>query len=469
VALQTAIYSTAMLALVGVVLLVAVLRAINTQTSPTGAGSYIDGRLSGIDRGNETLRRAITEMDIGLRDVIASGTREGLDSAFEKVQEGAKSQAEGLTSVQQALNQLADTVRTGIEGFSQRLGQEQEQLRSKVDAKLDEIRTGNEAKLEQMREAVDQKLQSALEKRLETSFQHITEQFGQVQQAIGQVLSVTGEIGDLKRLFSNVKVRGGIAEAHLQVVLDDFLPPGAYEANYRVSDSSGEAVEFAVRMPQRGAGGDVWLAIDAKFPIEDYTRLVAAREAGDRDLEAAALKALERRIRDEARRIAGKYIKPPQTTDFAIMYLPTESLDSEVYRIPGLIENLRRQHQVHVVGPRLLPAYLHSVRVGYLTFALEQKAGAIGEILAAVKAEWARLGESMDALARRAETLSNGIRDTQRRTRVVGRTLRTVEAMELSRAEEVLRLSGDTAIIDGEVEDGFGRTEPASRSLAADG
>lgn len=421
------------------------LRAVTAQAGGTGGlTARLDGRFDGVDRSAEALRRQLADMDRDLRGEIASGVTSGLAAAFDKVQQGTAAQAEQLGRFGRELGE-------GLQGVRQTMAAQQELLRDKVEGKLEEIRSGNQAKLEEMRRAVDEQLQSALEKRLEASFQQVTEQFAQVQQAIGQVQSVASQIGDLKRLFSNVKMRGGVGEGHLRAVLDDFLPAGAYEPNLRIAET-GEVVEFAVRIPAKGERGERWLAIDAKFPTEDYERLLLASEANDRDQETVARKALERRIREEAKRIAGKYIRPPYTLEFAIMYLPSEGLDSEVARMPGLIDALRRQYAVHVMGPRLLPAHLHCIRVGYLTLALEQKAGAIGEILAAVKAEWSKLGASLEVLARRAETLNKGIRDTQQRTRIVGRTLTTVDALDFERAEAVLGLSEEALLIaaDGE-------------------
>jgi DNA recombination protein RmuC len=474
-----------------------VLLAVRFQRSGQGRFDVQFGtKLDGVERqfraDGEALRRVVTDMDQGIRKEIADSAREGLNTAFDKVQDGARAQSEqlgrfggelqdALGNMRGEINRLAETVgtantglrsaltegqvqvsdrlgkdlgelterlRSGIDGFSDRLRQEQEQLRGIVSQKLDEIRTGNEAKLEQMRRAVDERLQSSLEKGLETTFQRVTEQFAQVQQAIGQVRDVAGQVGDLKRLFSNVKSRGGWAEEHIRALLDDILPVGAYETNLRIGDATGETVEFAVRMPVKGAISDVWLPIDAKFPTEDYSRLLSASEAGDRDAEIVARKALERRIRDEAKRISGKYICPPQTVEFAVMYLPSEGLFAEVYRTPGLVETLGRQNSVNVVGPGLLPAFLHCVRVGHLTLALEQKAGVIGEILGAVKAEWARLENSIKILARRAATLSNGISDTQRRTQAVGRTLRTVDMLDSPRAEELLGLPSEGILVE---------------------
>ena len=251
-----------------------------------------------------------------------------------------------------------------------------------------------------------------------------------------------------------------MGEAHIQALLDDVLPTGAYETNLRIGED-GQIVEFALRMPLRYADGDTWLAIDAKF-TEDYDRMLSASEAGDRDLENAARKALERRIRDEAKRSRPIH-QPPQTVEYALMYLPSEGLYSEVHRIPGLIEVLRRTHQVMVMGPSVLPGLLHCIRVGHLTLALERKAGAIGEILSAVKAEWASLGKALDDMARRAQTLSKGIGDAQRRNRGVGRALATVDALDPARAQQVLGLAEPAILIDAEHED----SQDAAPLLAA--
>jgi DNA recombination protein RmuC len=448
------------------------------------------GRIEALDRNDEALRRSLVEMDQALRREISEGAQRGLAAAFDKVQDGTRTQSDqlGRFGEQQALRlqqmdqavreaaadttralaeqreivvarlgkelgELAERVGQGFAGFGERLRAEQEQLRERVGGKLEEIRSGNEAKLEAMRRAVDEQLQSALQKRLDESFQRVTEQFAQVQQAIGQVQSVSGQIGDLKRLFSNVKSRGGWGEAHLQALLDDVLPQGAYECNFRIAQGSGDFVEFALRMPLRGAGEPVWLAIDAKFPTEDYDRLRLAGESGSPEEEAVARRALERRIREEAKRIAAKYIAPPRTVEFAVMYLPSEGLFAEIHRTPGLVETVRRQHRVMIMGPGLLPALLHCIRVGHLTLALEQKAGAIGEILAAVKVEWANLGRSLETLARRADSLSRGIVETQKSARKVGRRLETVDAIDAGRAEEVLGLAADDIASDNPPDD----------------
>ena len=376
----------------------------------------------------ESLRRAMTGLDRALRWEIAEATRESLATAFLQVQEATAATVALRESIGERLGDL-----------SEHLGEEQDRLRARVEAKLEEIRSGNDAKLEQMRRTVDEQLQSALEKRVGESFQRVAEQFAQVQQAIGQVQGVAGEIGSIRRLFASVRARGGWGEAQLRQVLDDVLPPGAYETNLRLGDA-GEMVEFALRMPLRESDLPVWLPIDAKFPAEDYDRLVLAIEAGDRAAETEARRGLERAIREQARRIA-RYVRPPRTVDHAVMYLPTEGLFAEAARLPGLLEAVRREHGVHVVGPALLPALLQMIRLGHLTLALERKAGTIGETLTAVKSEWGLLGGALDQLARKAEEMSSSIQRTQVRSRAVGRALRGVAVMEFERAESVLGLN----------------------------
>ncbi|HXT79223.1 MAG TPA: DNA recombination protein RmuC [Acetobacteraceae bacterium] len=360
----------------------------------------------------------------------------------------------GQTQVSEKLTKdlsgLMEKVTLGFDGFTLRLREEQERLRGQVDAKLGEMRAGNEAKLEEMRKAVDEKLQSALEKQLGESFQRVAEQFAAVQQAVGQVQSVAGQVGDLKRLFSNVKSRGGWGEAQIDAMLGDILAEGSYERNKRMREGSGEAVEFAVRVPNRG-GEPVWLPIDSKFPTESYDRLLQANEDGNRDEEIAARAALERTIRMEAQRIASKYIVPPLTVEFAVLYLPTDSLFAEVARSPGLIERVRNEHRIMVMGPSLLPAFLHTIRVGQMTMALEQKTAEIGHTLSAVKSEWDKLGKVLDGLASNAERLSRGIENTRTRTRVIGRKLRSVAELDYVDAARVLGLDAPT--LEAEAED----------------
>jgi DNA recombination protein RmuC len=282
-----------------------------------------------------------------------------------------------------------------------------------------------------------------VEKQMNESFNRVIDQFTAVQKAMGDVQAVTAQIGDIKRLFSNVKTRGGWGETQVRAMLDDILPPGEYETNCKVRADSNDAVEFAVRMPMKGADRPL-LPIDAKFPVEDYERLLAASDAGDAEAERAASRMLERRMRDEARKIATKYINPPVTVEFAVLYLPTDALYAEVARIPGLIDEIGRECRVLVMGPSLFPALLRTIHLGFITLALEQKADQIRDLLGATRTEMLKMDEVLERLGKQAGTFSNTIEAARRRTRAVGRKLRGVEEIDAEHAERLLELESET-------------------------
>jgi DNA recombination protein RmuC len=318
-----------------------------------------------------------------------------------------------------------------------------DRVRATLEAKLREMREGNETKLAEIQKTVNEQLHAAVEKQMTESFNRVIDQFTAVQKAMGDVQAVTAQIGDIKRLFSNVKTRGGWGETQVKAMLDDILPPGEYETNCRVRADSNDVVEFAVRMPMKGAERPL-LPIDAKFPVEDYERLLAASDAGDAEAERSASRMLERRVRDEAKKIAAKYINPPVTVEFAVLYLPTDALYSEVARIPGLIDDIGRECRVLVMGPSLFPALLRTIHLGFITLALEQKADQIRDLLGATKGEMLKMDKVLETLARQAGTFSNTIESARRRTRAMGRKLRGVEAIEAERAEQVLELESET-------------------------
>jgi DNA recombination protein RmuC len=341
----------------------------------------------------------------------------------------------------------AETTRAALsrEQGQQRLeiGAQFEALRTTLEGKLRELREGNEAKLAEIQKTVNEQLHAAVEKQMNESFNRVIDQFTAVQKAMGDVQAVTAQIGDIKRLFSNVKTRGGWGETQVRAMLDDILPAGEYETNCRVRADSNDVVEFAVRMPVKGAERPL-LPIDAKFPVEDYERLLAASDAGDAEAERAAARMLERRMRDEAKKIAAKYICPPVTVEFAVLYLPTDALYAEVARIPGLIDDIGRECRVLVMGPSLFPALLRTIHLGFITLALEQKADQIRDLLGATRTEMLKMDEVLEKLAKQAGTFSNTIESARRRTRAVGRRLRGVEAIESERAEQLLDLAGDS-------------------------
>jgi DNA recombination protein RmuC len=327
---------------------------------------------------------------------------------------------------------------------TEQIGTQFETTRGMIESKLREMREGNEGKLAEIQKTVNEQLHAAVEKQMNESFNRVIDQFAAVQKAMGDVQAVTAQIGDIKRLFSNVKTRGGWGETQVRAMLDDILPPGAYETNRKVRPDSDEAVEFVVIMPMRGENRPL-LPIDAKFPVEDYERLLAASEAGDAEGERLATRRLERAVREQAKKIAGKYINPPVTVEFAVMYLPTDALYAEVARIPGLIDEIGRESRVLVLGPCLFPALLRTIHLGFVTLALEQKADQIRDLLGATKQEMLTMDRVLDTLARQAGSFSNTIEKARVRTRQIGRKLRGVEAVEAAQAEELLELEEVTS------------------------
>lgn len=324
----------------------------------------------------------------------------------------------------------------------ERLATEANRSRDLLDQKLTEMRETNEKRLAEIQKSVNEQLAGAVEKQMNESFARVIDQFTAVQKAMGEIQAVTGQIGDIKRLFGNVKTRGGWGETQVKALLDDILPEGSYEVNVRLREGSADAVEFAVIMPSPGEARAL-LPVDAKFPIEDYARLLEAWEAADSLAEAAARKGLETRIRGEARKIAEKYIVPPRTLEFAVMYLPTEGLYAEVARIPGLIDDIGRNHRVLVLGPSLLPALLRTIQLGHVTLALSKNAESVRELLAATKDEMGKMDGVLKTLSGQVGSVANTISKAQVRTRAIARKLRGVDVMAGQDSGAVLGLTND--------------------------
>jgi DNA recombination protein RmuC len=318
-----------------------------------------------------------------------------------------------------------------------------------VDTKITEMRAGNEAKLLEIQGIVDQKLQEGIEKRMTESFAKITTQFAEVQQAVGEVKTVAGQVGDLKRLFSNVKSRGGWGEAQVKATLDDILPPGSYETNMRINPATADTVEFALRLPGQGKA-PVYLAIDAKFPVEDYTRLLEAIDAADPVAEKAAKIALEGQIRLEARKIQTKYIAPPHTVEWAILYLPSEGLYAEVTRNNELMEAIHRDNRVIVMGPSMLAVMLRTIQLGHFTLAISQKADMIGQILGAVKHQMVDFSNQFRLMEKNVQSLGNNIRKGRTRAGVITRQLKDVAALEGPASAALLGLPAEGEDVDSD-------------------
>jgi DNA recombination protein RmuC len=290
--------------------------------------------------------------------------------------------------------------------------------------------------------SVNEKLHEAVEKQMTASFARVLEQFAQVQQAMGEVQSAAAQIGDLKRIFSNVKTRGGWGEAQLGAMLEQVLPPGAFERNFALRDDTRERVDFAIRMPSRSL---LWLAVDSKFPTEDYERLLNAAEAADAEAERAARDGLAIRLRLEARKIREKYICPPDTVDFGVLYLPSDGLFAEVARIPNLIDEIRVREKVIVLGPTLLPALLQTIHLGHITLDLEKRAAEIGKLLGATRHEMTKMDDVLGKLAANAAAMTNNIEKARVRTRAVSRVLKTVEMVEGNGAQALLGIEESEA------------------------
>jgi DNA recombination protein RmuC len=324
--------------------------------------------------------------------------------------------------------------------LSEKTEQRFEAMRTSLAGQLDRLREENGRKLDEMRQMVDEKLQKTLEQRLGESFKLVSDQLNSVYQGLGEMRQVAGEVGDLKRLMSNVKTRGGWAEVQLEAMLEQFLHPSQYEKNCAVRPGSGERVEFAIRLPSKDEDGRfVLLPIDAKFPKEDYERLVDALERADLDAVQIWGRALEDRLRTEARRIRDKYIDPPNTTDFAMMFVPTEGLYAEVARRPALLSQLQGELRVMVAGPSTLGAMLNSLQMGFRTLAISQRSGEVWKILGAAKAEFGRFADTIEKVRRSIESAGKSLDTVGSRTRAIERSLRGVEAVD---GKDAVRLIG---------------------------
>lgn len=342
-----------------------------------------------------------------------------------------------------------DTVAARLQALSDSMAQSQNRLRETMDLNLQSLRKENEAKLEQMRATVDEKLQATLEARLQTQFQTVSERLERVHRGLGEMQVLAGGVGDLKKMLSGVKTRGTFGEEQLDALLAQVLTEDQLVRNARPRPDSAETVEFAIRLPE-----GVLLPVDSKFPQEDYERLILAVEAGDALAVEAAGRQLERRIRDEAKKIATKYICPPTTTDFAVLFVPTEGLFAEILRRPGLRESIREQHRVTILGPTTLGAFLSSLRMGFRTLAIREKSAEIWQVLGAVKTEFRTYGELMTKVEKKLQEGQNVIHQIGIRSRAIHRKLREVEELPMDKAAPILELDAPEAEMPTVLSDG---------------
>ena len=356
----------------------------------------------------------------GLRDEV--GTR--MDALRRSLAETSILQRQEQT---ENYNRLLETVQARLES-----------IRQAVTGELEKVRADNAAQLEEMRKTVDEKLHETLEKRLGERFEIVSKRLEDVARGLGEMQQLATGVGDLKSLLTNVKSRGTWGEYQLGAILEQIFTPDQYAMNVRVNPKSSEVVEYAIRLPGRNDTAPVWLPIDAKFPKEDYERVQAAAEASDKEALEAGLKALERRIRDSAKDIRDKYLFPPFTTDFGILFLPTEGLYAEVLRRPGLVDDLQRLYRVNVSGPTTLMAMLNSLQMGFRTLAIEKRSSEVWQVLAAVKTEFVKFGDVFERLQKKLNEADKVIEDAGVRTRKMSRALKHVETIPELEAQILL-------------------------------
>ncbi|MBP8120778.1 MAG: DNA recombination protein RmuC, partial [Burkholderiales bacterium] len=380
-----------------------------------------------------------------LREELARGRREDAEEAFRDREERAQSATLLGQAVTTQVGQFGNLQAERLEAFARELNrfslgldERFERLKMSVEGRLTAIQADNASKLEEMRRTVDEKLHATLEQRLGESFKLVSERLEQVHRGLGEMQSLAAGVGDLKRVLSNVKTRGTWGEVQLSALLEQLLTVDQFAANVATRPGSSERVDFAIRLPGKGDGAVVWLPIDAKFPIEDYQRLMDAQEKGEPALVEEAGRAIEVRLKNEARSIRDKYVAPPHTTDFALLYLPTEGLYAEALRRPGLADTLQREWRVSLAGPTTLAALLNSLQMGFRTLAIEQRSAEVWAVLGAVKTEFGKFGEALAHTKKKLDEASNSISKAETRTRQLSRKLRDVEALPASESEQMI-------------------------------
>lgn len=376
---------------------------------------------------------------------------DGFAQQLTKLSESNALQLDGMrqTLLQQALNdreeqaaslrRFGDLLNQSISALTESNAQRMTEIRGTLEAKIKDLQQENSARLEEMRKTVDEKLHATLEQRLGESFKLVSDRLEKVHQGLGEMQKLAVGVGDLKRVLTNVKTRGTWGEVQLAMLLEQMLTTDQYAANVETIPGSNARVEFAIKLPgTEDNGRPVWMPIDAKFPKEQYERLVAAAEISDADGVTAAGKELEREIKNEAKTIAEKYLSPPLTTDFAIMFLPTEGLYAEVMRRPGLSDELQRTYRISIAGPSTLAALLNSLQMGFRTLALEKRSSEVWSVLGAVKTEFGKFGEVLAATKTTLERAAKNIEKAETRTRQMTRKLKSVEALPSDAAQKLL-------------------------------
>lgn len=402
---------------------------------------------STIEQSNERLER---ELRRELAET-ARNSRQEQAQAFSTFQAGlvqhsaesARTQAQQLQGVQAGLaqmqKQVSDTLTEQLNALSEANARRLTEMRGTLQEQMAQLQQSNSAKLDEMRQTVDEKLQSTLQARLGESFKQVADRLEMVHRGLGEMQTLAQGVGDLKHLLTNVKVRGMFGEAQLGALLEQVFTPEQYGEQVQVHPNHRHAVDFAIRLPGKGNdGAPLWLPIDAKFPNEDYERLLAAQQQADAAAAEQAARQLEARIRQEAKTIAERYIAPPHTTDFAILFLPTEGLYAEVLRRPGLMEAMQRDHRVALAGPTTLLVMLNALQMGFRTLALEQRSSEVWQVLGAVKTEFGKFGDVLTKIRSQTQTVLRTLDQADVRNRAMQRALRQAETLPETQAQHML-------------------------------
>lgn len=403
----------------------------------------VDALAASSERTERSLRHEIAESARGTRQELGHHLASFQAALVQQGAESTRTQNAQIDAFAQQLalmqKSLADTLHTQLQGLSESNARRLAEVRSTMETQLAQLQQTNSAKLDEMRRTVDEKLQSTLEARIGESFRQVADRLDQVHKGLGEMQSLAVGVGSLQRVLTNVKTRGIFGEVQLEALLEQVLTTEQYARQVETRPRSGQRVDFAVRFPGRSAdGAPVWLPIDAKFPRDDYERLIEAHERADAVAVELAGKALEARIRAEARSIADNYLCAPHTTDFAILFLPVESLYAEVLRRPGLMDAVQRQHRVTLAGPTTLLAMLNSLHMGFRTLALEQQASEVWKTLGAVKTEFERFGDWVARIKEQVAKASDTLDKADMRARQMRRVLKGVEALPELQSQALL-------------------------------
>ena len=414
---------------------------------------YKEETLAALGAANERLerelRREINDNARSSRQELAASLATFQQTLVQQSAEATRTQNTQIDAFSQQLTMLqktlSDTLSTQLQSLSESNARRLGEVRETLEKQLAQLQQSNAAKLDEMRRTVDEKLQNTLETRLGQSFKQVADRLEQVHKGLGEMQTLAQGVGDLKHLLTNVKTRGIFGEAQLAGLLEQVFTVDQYAAQVVTRRGGKNPVDFAIKLPGRSDSGEpLWLPIDAKFPNDDYERLLDAQQRADGLGAEVAGKALELRIRLEAKSISEKYIEPPYTTDFAILFLPTEGLYAEVLRRPGLIECLQRDHRITLAGPTTLLAILNSLQMGFRTLALEKRSSEVWQVLGAVKTEFGKFGDVLAKVKSQTETVLNTLSSAEQRSRVMGKALRNIEALPEADAARLIPLDKES-------------------------